>query len=232
MTADLRAGTVHGMQAVATANDHFKEQFQKWFWGSITIATVIHFVVFVFFPKLTAGDVGFNVKEFEAVNLPPEIEIPPPPKQIQRPAVPVVARTEIEEDVTIAPTTFEDNPVENLPPPPEGANLGDQPVFTPMEVRPEIKDLARARQIVERYYPETLRQAGIGGTVVIWAFIDEKGRIRNQKLYKGSGFSALDGAAIKALLEISRKIGFTPALNRDKAVPVWIQQKIVFSVRR
>ncbi len=216
---------------VGTANDEFKRQFGKWFWGSITLATVIHFLIFFFFPQLTAGDVGIRTKEFEAVELPPEIEIPPPPKEIQRPAVPVVARTEIEEDVTIAPTTFEDNPVENLPPPPEGANLGDNPVFTPFEVRPEIRDPARARKIVERYYPVTLKQAGIGGTVVIWAFIDEKGRIKNMKLFKGSGFSALDDAAMKALREISDEIGFTPALNRDKAVPVWIQQAITFTVK-
>ncbi|MGH7546450.1 MAG: energy transducer TonB, partial [Gemmatimonadota bacterium] len=86
--------------------------------------------------------------------------------------------------------------------------------------------------IIERYYPETLRQAGVGGTVVVWAFLDETGRLKNRKLSKGSGFSALDDAALKALQEIGEKIGFTPALNRDKAVPVWIQQSITFSVRR
>lgn len=223
---------VSGLSGVTIANDEFKDRFRQWFWGSVMIATCVHFVVFAFFPRLTAGDVSFDARELEAVNLPPEIEIPPPPKQIQRPAVPVVARTEIEEDVTIAPTTFEDNPVENLPPPPEGANLADQPVFTPYEVKPEIKDMARAVQIMQRYYPETLRQAGVGGTVLIWAFIDERGRLRNMKIAKGSGFSALDEAAFKALEEIGEKVGFTPALNRDKVVPVWIQQPIAFSVRR
>ncbi|MGH7545446.1 MAG: energy transducer TonB, partial [Gemmatimonadota bacterium] len=179
-----RIGALGG---VTTANDEFKQQFSKWFWGSVTLATIVHLLIFVLFPRLTAGDVGFDVRELETLNLPPEIEIPPPPKQIQRPAVPVVARTEIEEDITIAPTTFEDNPVENLPPPPDGANLGDNPVFTPFEVRPEIRDLRRAEQIVERYYPETLRQAGVGGTVVLWAFITEKGRVKNARVSKGSG---------------------------------------------
>lgn len=224
-----RIGALGG---VTTANDEFKQQFSKWFWGSVTLATIVHLLIFVLFPRITAGDLGFDVRELETLNLPPEIEIPPPPKEIQRPAVPVVARTEIEEDITIAPTTFEDNPVENLPPPPDGANLGDNPVFTPFEVRPEIRDLRRAEQIVERFYPETLRQAGVGGTVVLWAFIDEEGRVRNARVSKGSGFSSLDDAALKALQEIGEKIGFSPALNRDKAVPVWIQQSITFSVRR
>lgn len=229
MAATARVGALEG---VTTANDEFKRQFTKWFWGSVTLATFIHFLIFVLFPKLTAGDVGFDVRELETINLPPEIEIPPPPKQIQRPAVPVVAKTEIEEDITIAPTTFEDNPVENLPPPPDGANIGDQPVFTPYEVAPEMRDKARAQAIILRYYPLTLREAGVGGTVVIHAFIDEKGRLKNMKLARGSGFKALDDAAMSALREIGEKIGFTPALNRDKAVPVWIQQAITFSVRK
>ncbi len=37
----------------------------------------------------------------------------------------------MDEDVTIAPTTFEDNPVENLPPPPEGAQSGGRTVVHP-----------------------------------------------------------------------------------------------------
>jgi TonB family protein len=227
--AEARAA--HARERVGTANDRFKASFGFWFWNSVTAATVLHFLVFALFPRLTAGDVGFSPKEIEAINLPPEIEIPPPPKQIQRPAVPVVAKTEIEEDVTIAPTTFEENPVENLPPPPEGGNLSDQPVFTPYEVKPELRDPAQARRIVERYYPETLKQAGIGGTVILWAFIDERGRIQKVQLFKSSGFSALDEGAQKALLEIGEKVGFTPALNRDKAVPVWIQLPITFTVK-
>ncbi|MBI4513874.1 MAG: energy transducer TonB [Gemmatimonadetes bacterium] len=229
--ATAKVAAMPAVSVLETANDRFKGKFRQWFWGSVTVATAAHFLLFVFFPKLTAGDVGFDPRELTAVNLPPEIEIPPPPKQIQRPAIPVVARTEIEEDVTIAPTTFEENPVENLPPPPEGANLGDQPAFTPFEVRPEIKDLARARQIMERYYPQMLKQAGIGGTVIVWAFLDDKGRLRNHKLQKTSGFPALDEAAIKALYEISEKVGFTPALNRDRPVPVWISQSVTFAVR-
>jgi hypothetical protein len=123
-----------------TANDRFKRSAGSWLWGSVMVATVFHFGLFKFFPELTASDVSYGVNEFEAIELPPEVEIPPPPEQITRPAVPVVAATELEEDITIAPTTFEENPVENLPPPPSDASrLSDQPVFTPYTVRPEIK---------------------------------------------------------------------------------------------
>ncbi|GIS79785.1 MAG: hypothetical protein CM1200mP14_13510 [Gammaproteobacteria bacterium] len=49
-------------------------------------ATVVHFSAFAFWPELTAADFSFESDEFEAIELPPEIEIPPPPQQIARPA--------------------------------------------------------------------------------------------------------------------------------------------------
>ena len=36
------------------------------------------------------------------IELPPEIEIPPPPEAISRPATPVMATADIDDDITIA----------------------------------------------------------------------------------------------------------------------------------
>lgn len=212
-----------------TANDRFKKTFNSWFWGGISVATVMHFTLFAFFPELTAADVRYGFREFESVELPPEVDIPPPPEQISRPAVPVVAATELEEDITIAPTTFEENPVDKLPPPPSDASkLGDKPVFTPFTVRPEIKNRREAVRIVERAYPKLLRDAGIGGNVNIWVFIDVNGKVKNAQVQKSSGNASLDNAALMA----AQKFEFTPALNRDKRVSVWVAIPISFSVRR
>ena len=106
-------------QAQETANDRFKASFGHWFWGSMIVATVVHFALFAFWPEMSAEDVSFTAEALEAIELPPEVEIPPPPEAISRPATPVIAEANIEEDITIAPTTFEENPVEDLPPPPE-----------------------------------------------------------------------------------------------------------------
>ncbi len=210
---------------VQTANDRFKRSSNQWFFGSIVLATVLHFGLFQFFPELTASDVSFGVNEFEAIELPPEVEIPPPPEQISRPAVPVVAATALEEDITIAPTTFEENPVESLPPPPSDASrIGDRPVFTPYTVRPEIKDRGRAMEVVLRNYPKILQDAGIGGTVYVWLFIDADGRVQNAQVQESSGNVTLDEAALKAVYEFE----FTPALNMDKRVPVWVAFPIIF----
>ena len=114
MSADEAVTT---LEVKETANDRLKRSFSSWFWGSMIAATVVHFSAFAFWPELTAADFSFESDELEAIELPPEIEIPPPPQQIARPATPVMASADIDEDITIAPTTFEDNPVEELPPP-------------------------------------------------------------------------------------------------------------------
>ena len=212
-----------------TENDRFKRSFGSWFWGSMITATVVHFALFQFWPTLTAEDVSFTAEELEMIELPPEIEIPPPPEAIARPATPVMATAEIDEDITIAPTTFEDNPIEDLPPPPTDdgvADISSAPVFTPMTVRPELTNRQQVIQALMREYPSILRDAGIGGQVVVWFFISESGSVLDRRVSQSSGHSQLDEAALK-VADVYR---FTPALNRDQTVQVWIQLPITFQV--
>ena len=219
-----------GSVVTLTANDRFKRSFGSWFWGSMIVATVAHFAIFFFFPELTAEDVSVVSDQLEAIELPPEIEIPPPPEAIARPATPVITSAEIDEDITIAPTTFEDNPVEDLPPPPDEVTTTDisaAPTFTPYTVRPDIKNRTAVARALEREYPPLLRDAGIGGTVQVWFFIDEDGAVVNTQVNESSGHKALDDAAI----QVAEIIEFTPALNRDKRVPVWISLPITFTTR-
>jgi len=213
-----------------TANDRFKRSFGAWFWSAMILATVAHFAVFAFWPEMTADDVSYQADELTAIELPPEIEIPPPPEAIARPATPVIAAADIDEDITIPLTTFEDNPVENLPPPPSDAvttDLSAQPTFTPFTVRPDIRNRLELQRALEREYPPLLRDAGIGGTVQVWFFIDEEGKVQNTLVNESSGHKALDDAA----LNVASIIQFSPALNRDKAVPVWISLPINFTTR-
>ena len=212
-----------------TANDRLKRTFSSWFWGSMIAATLLHFGTFAFWPELTAEDFSFEAEELEAIELPPEIEIPPPPQQIARPATPVMATAEIDEDITIAPTTFEENPVEDLPPPPEEAatDLSAAPTFTPFTVAPSIQNRQEVVRAMEREYPPLLRDAGIGGTVRVYFFIDENGSVQDYRIDQSSGHQALDDAAL-AVADVYR---FTAALNRDKKVPVWVSFPITFQVR-
>ena len=212
-----------------TANDRLKRSFSSWFWGSMILATAFHFSAFAFWPELTAADFSFDSEELEAIELPPEIEIPPPPQQIARPATPVMASADIDEDITIAPTTFEDNPVEDLPPPPEeqAVDLSAAPTFTPFTVAPDIQNRAEVIRAMEREYPPLLRDAGIGGTVQVFFFIDEEGIVQQFQVNESSGHQALDDAA----LAVAGVYRFSAALNRDKRVPVWVSFGITFQVR-
>ncbi len=101
------------------------------------------------------------------------------------------------------------------------------PVFTPYALRPEIRNRNEVIQALMREYPPVLRDAGIGGQVVVWFFISEEGRVLNRRVSESSGHVALDEAALK----VADVFRFTPALNRERIVPVWIQLPITFGVQ-
>jgi protein TonB len=211
------------------ANDRLKRTFDSWFWGSMIVATVVHFGAFTFAPEMTAEDFSFTSEELEAIVMPPEIEIPPPPQAIARPATPVIATADIDEDITISPTTFDDNPVDDLPPPPEeiASDVSAAPTFTPFTVAPALQNLAEVQRALTREYPTVLRDSGIGGRVTVWFFIDEQGRVQQTRINESSGYEALDQAA----LNVAEVYRFSPALNRENRVQVWVSLPITFQVR-
>ncbi len=211
-----------------TANDRFKKGFGDWFWISLIIATLLHAALFLGLPRFGVDEWAFGHQEMETIDLPDQIEIPPPPEAIQRPATPVIAEATIDDDITIAPTTFDDNPIENLPPPPSGdADIGATPVFTPMTVQPRLTNQRAVSQALQRHYPPLLRDAGIEGTVVMWFFIDENGRVQNTQVHESSGYDAFDTAAGR----VAELMEFSPAYNRDQRVPVWVSIPITFEIQ-
>jgi len=213
-----------------TANDRLKEANGSRLWGSLILATAFHIAVFSLWPELTAQDFAIDSRELEAIELPPEVEIPPEPEAIARPQRPVISSTEIDTDITMNVTSLDAYEPEELPPPPDVSTthrLSETPTFTPMTVRPGIKNRQEVQRALEREYPALLRDAGIGGQVLVWFFIDEGGQVQQTRVHTGSGHRALDEAALK----VARVIRFTPALNRDKQVPVWISLPITFTIR-
>ncbi len=224
-----KAGTaVAEATQLETKNDRFKKSFGSRLWSSMIAATVFHFMLFYFWPTQTAADTSFTADELEVIDVLPEIEIPPPPEAISRPATPVMALTEIDDDITIAPTTFADNPPDLSPPPTDdgGADLSGAPVFTPMTVRPEVRNRSEVEAALTRLYPAVLRDSGIGGTVMVWFLISEEGTVVDRRIFEGSGHTQLDEAA----LEVADIFRFTPALYRDEVIPVWTQFPIIFQV--
>ncbi|MCY4397864.1 MAG: M56 family metallopeptidase [Gemmatimonadetes bacterium] len=107
----------------------------------------------------------------------------------------------------------------------DGADLSSEPAFTPFTVAPDYTNASEVRRALESEYPPLLRDAGIGGTVLVWFFIDEAGTVRNSFVNESSGSEALDEAALR----VAPVFKFTPALNRDRAVPVWVSLPITFT---
>lgn len=210
------------------ANDRLKNSFNTWFWGALLAAAVLHFVVLAFFPDMTAADVSIRSSEIEQIEVLQEFEIPPPPEQIQRPAIPVISTDiNIADDITISEVTFDENPVSDLPPPPtgQGVTSSDEPAFTPFEVAPRLTNQAQYARELERSYPPTLKDAGIGGQVVLWVQIDETGAVQQTRIVTSSGYDQLDRLAERLMNEVAR---FSPAQNRDQNVPVWVQLPVTF----
>ncbi|HEX6640456.1 MAG TPA: energy transducer TonB, partial [Thermoanaerobaculia bacterium] len=72
--------------------------------------------------------------------------------------------------------------------------------------------------------PPLLRDAGIGGTTVVWILIDEEGNVVRTQVHQSSGHEGLDDAAMR----VGEIIDFSPAMNRDRRVRVWLQWPITF----
>jgi TonB family protein len=216
---------------VETANDRFKQGSGDWFGYSVAAAAVFHLVMFAFWPNMTAADYTGQSDELTAIDLPPEIVIPPLPEQIARPATPVISDLDIDDDITIAPTTFDANPIDNLPPPPTSSSSNDDisraPMFVVMTVRPQLLNTAQVERELIRNYPPLLRDAGVGGTPILWFHIDETGRVIQTRLHTSSGYTQLDEAAQK----VAEHMRFSPALNRDRKIQVWVEIPVVFRSR-
>jgi len=114
-----------------------------------------------------------------------------------------------------------------VPPSPSEVDASPSPVFTPMTSRPEIENVSEVFRAIERKYPPLLRDAGIGGRVVVWFFIDEVGRVQHIRMAQSSGQASLDAAA----MTVAEVYEFTPALNGDRPTAVWVQFPVIFQAQ-
>ncbi len=211
-----------------SANEAFKHSFSLWFWGSISAATLMHFLLFAFWPSMQVVAANVDTRETEVITPPKEVKPPPPPEPITRPALPVITDALADTDATIPDFDFSESPPPPPPPPDEiDTNFEDTPRWTDVDVYPFIKNRDELQRALEREYPPFYRDAGIGGTTKVWFFIDVTGKVVKTQIHTSSGYKALDDAALK----ISHLYEFSPAMNRDRPVPVWVSLDITFRTR-
>jgi protein TonB len=211
-----------------TANDRFKSHYGLFVAGAIILSTVGHFAAFELFPTLRAADFDFVAEELAGVELPPEVRIPPPPEAIVRPARPRVSTEALDEDITIAATTFEENPVAELAPPPPDVEIdpSSQPVYVDRDIEPRLLNRDELLRLLRELYPRGLKETGIGGEVNLWVWVDEQGNPGRTQIRVSSGHERLDRAAAA----VASRMRFSPAMLLDKPVGVWISIPVTFDV--
>lgn len=214
------------MPTRAPAHDRFRNSFSAWFWIGLLAATALHAILFVASPTFALAASERTPAALEVFNIP---EVPPPPEahEIPRPLPPhAVHDLSLADDVTIPPT-MGDVFDRITPPAPRRDDVEHGPFITPMTRRPALLNHTEMARALERHYPAVLRQAGIGGTVTVWFFIDEGGRVRSTRIQESSGFEDLDQAALR----VADAMRFSPAYNMDRPVPVWVAIPITFEAR-
>ena len=105
--------------------------------------------------------------------------------------------------------------------------IGETPSFTPFTVAPVMQNRDEVARALEREYPALLRDAGVGGRTIVWVRLDDQGNVQDVQVNTTSGQPSLDEAALR----VARVMEFSPAMNRDKQVPVWVSIPIQFQVR-
>ena len=175
---------------------------------------------FLLFPRFTNSIEFEDVEQIiiENIDIPQtqQIDNTPPPA---RPSIPVPSDDEdIAEDLTLDELDFDDFSNLDAPPPPPS---GPKVVFIPYDDPPVAMTPIRPQ------YPEIAQEAGIEGVVVVQAFIDEKGRVKETLILKGVPNTGLDEAAMQAI----RNTRFRPAKQRERAVGVWISIPVNFRLK-
>ncbi|MBH08812.1 MAG: energy transducer TonB [Candidatus Marinimicrobia bacterium] len=186
--------------------------------GLLGIILVI--IMFVLFPRFLATVEFDDVDQIiiENIDIPQtqQIDNTPPPT---RPSIPVPSDDEdIADDLTLDELDFDDFSNLDAPPPPPS---GPKVVFIPYDDPPQ------ALSPIRPTYPEIAQEAGIEGVVVVQAFIDKKGRVKETLILKGVPNTGLDEAAMEAI----RKTRFRPAKQRERAVGVWISIPVNFRLK-
>ena len=186
---------------------------------ALVLAALLHVVIFAFWPENVPS--VYQLPEVPVpvlVDLVPEREIPPVPRETEPPEVPVqiAASDDVDDNVTMPRTLvdradFLHRPV-TPPAPPDSFIAFDTPPERLVTAEPE--------------YPELARRAEVEGMVTVLVTIDEAGRVINAEI------ASSDSAVFnQAAIEAAYKFVFKPAYQRDIPVKAKIAIRFRFSLR-
>jgi len=193
---------------------NLKEQYPKKLEQAIIAALALVLLLFLAYPSVKVESYEtLKKQELTQVEIIPEIQQKRVVSPTVRPAVPVESE-DAPPEATIPPTVLDSIKPLPLPPP------APPDTFVAYDTEPKLIKLFKP------IYPEIARQAGVEGMVILKIQIDEEGKVVNAIVLQGLG-AGCDEAAIAAAMQCR----FTPAMQRDKPVKVWISYPVRFRLR-
>jgi len=199
-----------------TEEQRLKDAYPRMLRNGLLLALAIHVVAFLVTPELKIRPYQLREKQVaEAIAIPDQFEIPPPPKEeVKEKVVTEIAPSDdAAAEETIASTELNVEAPPEAPPAPTRTEFFmsyDEPPVVTVQVKP--------------VYPSMARDAEIEGVVVVQLDIDEFGNVVNARVLQS--VQMLDQAALDAV----RQWKFKPAKQRDVPVPVRIAYPIRFTL--
>ena len=204
-----------------------KQGYRKHLWISLTGSVLLHVLLFALFPAL---QLSAYTKSHEPVILQieniPETRQDRRPPPAPRPVVPIASDSEdIPDDATIETTDVDF--FDDLAAPP----ALDDATFVELEEEDEIVEIWKVEKQpeftkqVKPQYPEIAKKAGIEGRVTVHVLIDKRGRVESVGNILGP--EVFHASARAAALGFE----FTPAIQNDKPVKVWVALPFKFQLR-
>jgi protein TonB len=186
---------------------------------ALLITLVTFLLGFMFIPGQRHKEYKPKVqKPIVVEKLPPILQkiVKPPPLSIPR--MPIAAKNDRErEALTIGKTGFTGHEKT------EADVEFDIPDFVPYDTPPRPLNLDEIKRRTP--YPEVARRLGIEGTVYLKLLLDKEGNVKKVKLLKPL-YLDLDRIAMK----MAKELRFTPAMQRDMFIAVWISFPYKFSL--
>ena len=111
-----------------------------------------------------------------------------------------------------------------VPPVPSDASVMDAPQYVYHTTAPRLANRWNVKRALEDKYPAALRDKGIGGTTVLYLFVNTDGTVSEAIVKTSSGHPSLDWAAVQA----AKSARFLPASNEGLPVGIWIEMEMPF----
>lgn len=211
-TADTFRGTHMG-----SANFKFKSKYMRTMEITLLVAIAIHVAAIYTVPPYEIQPYRLKEQKLQAIDIPDDIVIPPPPEEIERPVLPT--EMEISDDVDVEETIPETDFNPFAPPeiPDESGTSESFYAFDspPTPIKTQSPD-----------YPELARAAGAEGTVMVEVTIDKNGRVLDARVISSDTIKSLEEAAKRAAMDWL----FNPAKQRDIPVKARIVIPFEFSL--